>query len=417
MDILLVTSELAPWTPELKLTAAALSQADGAHGEPTDGGFVARLCANANPASNLAEFTSQLSRALRILGHRVTILMPRYAGFEEQAGLLLARRLTPLKITTQSGAEESFVMYDGRLSSQVELILLERGGSPEAGLVQENSIEAHAYAAAAAALVAQRADPKAVVHGVGPIGAVLELHGEPKSAVVTGSATSAAVDTTVWSPSIDTALPARYDAEAQAGKARCKGIVAREYGIESDVSVPLTLVLYGPSDVAAARRMIEDTMLSTDANIVACGPELGLAEGELVKQRVKQVVALEGPAFHRVLAAADVVMLYGKAAALVPYVQRYGSLPVAQSGIVDCDAELTTGTGFLFDDHGSAAALRAIGTVVSAKLASKREGLQRRLMRLDLGWERIAVRIARKYEAALRAKEQVAEEETVSSAV
>ncbi len=44
----------------------------------------------------LADVSAALPKALRALGHAVTIVMPRYPALEEQ-GLLLARRLTPLR--------------------------------------------------------------------------------------------------------------------------------------------------------------------------------------------------------------------------------------------------------------------------------------------------------------------------------
>ena len=46
----------------------------------------------------LADVTAALSKALRGLGHQVTLILPRFPGFEE-GGLLVARRLTPVKFS------------------------------------------------------------------------------------------------------------------------------------------------------------------------------------------------------------------------------------------------------------------------------------------------------------------------------
>ena len=46
----------------------------------------------------LADVSAALPKALRSLGHAVTLVMPRFAELEQQ-GLLLARRLTPLRFT------------------------------------------------------------------------------------------------------------------------------------------------------------------------------------------------------------------------------------------------------------------------------------------------------------------------------
>ncbi len=74
----------------------------------------------------LADVSAALPKTLKSLGHRVTVVMPRYPAFEE-AGLLMARRLTPLRLTLGEQTHEVTV-YDGRLSSQVELALLDAPG-------------------------------------------------------------------------------------------------------------------------------------------------------------------------------------------------------------------------------------------------------------------------------------------------
>ena len=62
----------------------------------------------------LADVSAALPKTLRSLGHKVTIVMPRYPAFEE-AGLLLARRLTPLSIDL-GGTTIEVTAFDGRLA-------------------------------------------------------------------------------------------------------------------------------------------------------------------------------------------------------------------------------------------------------------------------------------------------------------
>jgi starch synthase len=84
--------------------------------------------------------------------------------------------------------------------------------------------------------------------------------------------------------------------------------------------------------------------------------------------------------------------------------QRYGSLPVAHAtggladGIVDCDAPCETGTGFLFDEATPGALIGAVQRAVSAMQTPQWGALRRRVMRLDLSWERPARRYARLYQ-------------------
>jgi starch synthase len=74
----------------------------------------------------LADVSAALPKTLKALGHKVTIVMPRFPAFEE-AGLLLARRLTPLALEL-GGKKHEVTVYDGRLPSGVDLVLLDAPG-------------------------------------------------------------------------------------------------------------------------------------------------------------------------------------------------------------------------------------------------------------------------------------------------
>ena len=99
---------------------------------------------------------------LRALGHAVTIVMPRFPALEEQ-GLLLARRLTPLRFTLGDQAIEA-TLLDGRLASQVDLVVVDvpglfdrRGVYGENGEDYDDNVQRFAVLSRAAAeLVRQR---------------------------------------------------------------------------------------------------------------------------------------------------------------------------------------------------------------------------------------------------------------------
>lgn len=74
----------------------------------------------------LADVAASLPKALRTLGHKVTVIVPRFPGFEA-GGLLVARRLTPLKVQHGDAIIE-VTLYDGRLASQVDLLLVDVPG-------------------------------------------------------------------------------------------------------------------------------------------------------------------------------------------------------------------------------------------------------------------------------------------------
>src|SRR3954453_853085 len=74
----------------------------------------------------LADVSAALPKRLKAFGHKGTIVMPRFPAFEE-AGLLLARRLTPLPLDL-GGTRHEVTVFDGRLPSQVDLVLLDAPG-------------------------------------------------------------------------------------------------------------------------------------------------------------------------------------------------------------------------------------------------------------------------------------------------
>lgn len=79
-------------------------------------------------AGGLGDVVFALSKALRVMGHKVTILVPRFAAIEE-SGVMLARRLTPLTLPGVDGATgEAVTLYDGRLGSGVDLLLIDKPG-------------------------------------------------------------------------------------------------------------------------------------------------------------------------------------------------------------------------------------------------------------------------------------------------
>jgi starch synthase len=119
----------------------------------------------------LADVSAALPKTLKALGHKVTIVMPRFPAFE-QAGLLLARRLTPLTLE-MGGKTHEVTVFDGRLASQVDLVLLDSPGLfDRAGVYGErgedypdNAMRFAVLSRAVAELLLQRAgSPPDLVH-------------------------------------------------------------------------------------------------------------------------------------------------------------------------------------------------------------------------------------------------------------
>lgn len=457
----------------------------------------------------LADVSSALPKTLKSLGHRVTILMPRYAAFED-AGLLMARRLTPLSLTL-GDKTHNVTVYDGRLSSQVELTLVEAPGLfDRAGVYGEkgedykdNATRFAVLARAAAELAKQKAadgTPYDVVHandwatglvakymkdlGV-PTPVVLTIHNVahqgvfPKDSlaeiglgkgdfsvdgiefygginllkqgivsadVVTTVSTTYAreiqteaqghrldgvlrakgkivgivngVDYGVWNPATDSNLAARYDAEDASNKARCKGALKKELGFAQEPDVPIIasvgrVVQQKGTDLVA--ELIPRVLRGSDCKVVVAGTgDPGLMsklEAAASSSHGNAVYVKEASEalVHRIFAGADIVLVpsrFEPCGLVQLYAQRYGAMPVASATgglvdtIIDCDAKLETGTGFLFDGDTVDAFYGATQRALAAYTSTRWGALRRRVMRLDRGWERAARQYEQTYKSA-----------------
>jgi starch synthase len=447
----------------------------------------------------LADVSAALPKALRGLGHKVTVVMPRLPAFED-AGLLLARRLTPLSITLGNGKVDVTV-FDGRLSSQVDIVLLDVPGlfdrsAPYGERGEDYPDNAKRFAAlsrAAAELVRQREEagnPYDAVHlndwptalvakylkdlgvktpslltihnlahqGVFPkdelatvgltaadfsvsgiefdgklnflkqgiLSADLvstvsptyateiqtEARGEKLDGVLRAKSRVAAVvngvDYGVWNPATDSVLAGRFDAEDVSNKTRCKGALQKELGLPLDAGASVVvavsrLVAQKGTDLLA--EALPRMARGSDAQFVLAGdgdPALvAKLEAAVAKTHGKAVFvrAASEQLVHRMFAAADIALVpsrFEPCGLVQMYAQRYGALPVAHATgglvdtIVDCDAQLETGTGFLFVEPTAEALFGAFQRAVAA-FGSPRWGvLRRRVMRLDRGWDRPA---------------------------
>ncbi len=447
----------------------------------------------------LADVSAALPKALKGLGHKVTVVVPRYPAFEE-AGLLVARRLTPLAVKL-GDARMDITVFDGRLSSQVDIILLDAPGlfdrhAPygERGEdFPDNAKRFGVLCKAVAELVKQREEtgvPVDLVHlndwptalvakylkdlgaktpslltihnvahqGVFPkeelrtlgltdadfsVGGI-EFYGKVnvlKQGIIVADAVSTVsptyaneitselggerldgvlrakgriagivngVDYGVWNPATDSTLAARFDAEDASNKARNKGALQKALGLPLDAAAPLVvsvgrIVPQKGTDLVA--ELLPRAARGSDAQFVLAGdgdPSLvakleaavGKAHGRaaFVRSAPEQMV-------HHMFGAADIALVpsrFEPCGLVQLYAQRYGALPVAHATgglvdtIVDCDAKLETGTGFLFEEPTAEAFFGAFQRAIAAYGSPRWATLRRRVMRLDRGWERPA---------------------------
>jgi starch synthase len=237
---------------------------------------------------------------------------------------------------------------------------------------------------------------------------VLRARATPPVGIVNG------VDYSVWNPATDSTLVARYDADEPSNKGRCKSALLSELGLEIDPERPLFVSLgrvvhqKGADVLASALPKI----LKNDLSFVVAGSGDAALEKALKTQlerhpeRARFLGRVPEALAHKLLAAADFVVLpsrFEPCGLVQMHAQRYGALPlVSRTGglvdtIVDLDAHLETGTGFLFGAGSEADLVGAVGRALTAFVHPRFGAVRRRVMRLDLGWERPARRYAQNY--------------------
>jgi starch synthase len=172
------------------------------------------------------------------------------------------------------------------------------------------------------------------------------------------------VDTAVWDPATDPALPARYGATDLAGKAACKAALQAELGLARAPSRPLFIVV---SRLSPQKGL--DLVLGVAERIVDRGGQLALlGAGDTALEVGFRSLAQSRPGGIAVTIGYDEALAHrmqgGGDAILVPsrsepcgltqmYGLRYGTLPVVRrtGGLADTvvDAgDLTLATGFVF---------------------------------------------------------------------
>jgi starch synthase len=229
------------------------------------------------------------------------------------------------------------------------------------------------------------------------------------------------VDYAIFNPATDPALTSRYDAEDAERKGIVKTQLVRELGLDLEISRPL-VVAFGELRKESGLDVLVaaiPSLLQSDLTLVLAGAGSATLVKKVktqVKRRPENIAHLDdldSNLQRRLLGAADLCIACDRqspAGSLVALASRYGAVPVAYATgavaqfVVDCDAKLETGTGFLFDELTPEGLTAAVQRGLAAHRDPGWERLRRRVMRQDWGWDRPARRYLQLYKQAILAK-------------
>ncbi|MBN2193929.1 MAG: glycogen/starch synthase [Polyangiaceae bacterium] len=228
------------------------------------------------------------------------------------------------------------------------------------------------------------------------------------------------IDYAIHNPATDPTLASRFDAEDPARRGLSKADLLRRFELDLDLTRPLVAVFVDERRGYAGDVVVEalPELLRLDVALVLVGALATDAAIEAERTRHPDRLGLQplvdDVAQRRLFAGVDLVVFPFRAVTggfPVLVAGRYGAVPVAHATgpagerVVDADAELRTGTGFLFDEIEPRALTAAVARAVVAYHRPEWPSLVVRVMRQDSSWDRPARRYVQLYRQAIASKE------------
>lgn len=233
-------------------------------------------------------------------------------------------------------------------------------------------------------------------HGLDPI---IRKNKEKLSGIVNG------INTKLFDPATDKALPAHFSCEDLSGKAICKQELQKELGLPVRADVPVIAMisrLVSHKGLELVECVLED-ILQRDVQLIVLGTGEGKYE-ELFRfaeythpDKMKAEIRFDSALASRIYAGCDLFLMPSKSepcglSQLIA--MRYGAIPIVREtgGLFDTvpalDVENLTGRGFTFQSYNAHHMLDAIDRAIAfygdkEKLAC----LKKQLLSLDLSWK------------------------------
>ena len=232
------------------------------------------------------------------------------------------------------------------------------------------------------------------------------------------------VDTEIWNPEKDPALPANFSSKDMSGKAECKRALQQYFGLPEREDVPVIAMIgrlvsqKGIAEVIAPNYgCLWGICKSVDVQVVLLGSGDRWAEDEInsLQEKLPNFRAKIGyneKLSHLIEAGADFFLMpsqYEPCGLNQLYSELYGTLPIVRrtGGLADTvqnyNEQTGEGTGFMFDNLTPQAVYDTVGWAVYAYYNKKDHirQMQKRAMEQDFTWTNSCRQYEEVYKEAL----------------
>ncbi|GAB6277391.1 MAG: glycogen synthase GlgA [Rectinema sp.] len=232
------------------------------------------------------------------------------------------------------------------------------------------------------------------------------------------------IDTDVWNTKTDPYLPAHYSSTDLSGKAACKSVLQREFGLPIDPGVPLIGMVTrlveqkGISEVFGRTYGCMRKILETiHVQVAVLGSGDAWAEEAIMNYsaqypQFKGVIGYNERLAHLIEGGSDFFLMpsrYEPCGLNQMYSLIYGTLPIVHrtgglaDTVVNYNQDLGEGTGFMFDDLTPQAVYDTVGWAMWAWYNRPQhiQNMRTQAMEQDFSWARSAEEYVRLYQHAV----------------
>ena len=230
------------------------------------------------------------------------------------------------------------------------------------------------------------------------------------------------VDYSVWNPTTDKLIPARYSAEDMSGKVACKKALLERMGVREPVAERPALGIvsrFVPQKGFDLIAEIADQLAAWDLYLVALGTGDPVYEdifrdiAAMYPDKFLVAVDFDNTLAHQIEAGSDMLLMpsrYEPGGLNQLYSLKYGTVPIVRAtGGLDDTIEAfdgQSGTGFKFSEYTGSALLEATEQAIAVY---RRPEVWRQLvsngMRMDFSWGRSAEKYLEIYQDLQKGKD------------